>query len=99
VLRADANAHYQLDQPVCPIIHDSAKLMARLARVSTCKTTNEPEEQALTCGFTADRVTGIEPALSAWESVRSALLCGLTCDSVCPRVTVRDRSSPGLLAR
>jgi hypothetical protein len=28
-----------------------------------------------------------------------ALLCGLTCDSVCPRVTVRDRSSPGLMAR
>jgi hypothetical protein len=29
--------------------------MARLAEVSTCKITNEPEEQALTCGFTVER--------------------------------------------
>jgi hypothetical protein len=44
--------------------------MARLTKVSTCKITNEPEEQALTCGFTVERVTGIEPALSTWESER-----------------------------
>jgi hypothetical protein len=73
--------------------------MARLAKVSTCKITNEPEEQALTCGFTVERVAGIEPALSAWESVRFGLLYGLTCGVGCPRVTVRDRSSPGLMAR
>ena len=52
--------------------------MARLAKVSTCKITNEPEEQALTCGFTVERVTGIEPALSAWESVLYGLSGGLT---------------------
>jgi hypothetical protein len=46
-----------------------------------------------------ERVTGIEPALSAWESVRSGLLWGLTCETWCPRVTVRDRSSRGLMAR
>jgi len=26
---------------------------------------------SLTCGFTLERVTGIEPALSAWESISS----------------------------
>jgi len=46
-----------------------------------------------------ERVTGIEPALSAWESVRLRLPHGLTCGSGCPRVTVKDRSSPGLIAR
>jgi hypothetical protein len=52
----------------------------------------------LTCAFSVERVTGIEPALSAWESVRSALLRGLTCGAGCPLVTVRYRSSPGLMA-
>jgi len=46
-----------------------------------------------------ERVTGIEPALSAWESVRFRLLRGLTCGSECPRVTMRDHSLPGLMAR
>jgi hypothetical protein len=50
-------------------------------------------------GFLAERVTGIEPALSAWESAQPALLCGLTCGAGCPRVTVTDPSSPGLMAR
>jgi hypothetical protein len=44
-------------------------------------------------------VTGIEPALSAWESVPSGLLCGLTCGGECPRLTGRDRASPWLMAR
>ena len=46
-----------------------------------------------------ERVTEIESGLSAWEAVPSGLLCGLTCGAGCPRVTVRDRSSPGLMAR
>jgi hypothetical protein len=46
-----------------------------------------------------ERVTRIELALSAWESVPSGLLQGLTCGAGCPRVTVRDRSPPGLMAR
>ena len=37
----------------------------------------------------------VKLALSAWESVRSALLCGLTCAVGCPRVTARDPSLPG----
>jgi hypothetical protein len=31
--------------------------MARLAKVSTRKITNEREKQALSCGFTMERVT------------------------------------------
>ena len=46
-----------------------------------------------------ERVTGIESGLSAWESVPSGLLYRLNCGAGCPRVTVRDRSSPGLMAR
>jgi hypothetical protein len=42
-----------------------------------------------------ERVTGIEPALSAWESVRYRLLHGLTCGPENPRVTVTDRLLPG----
>jgi hypothetical protein len=49
--------------------------------------------------FAVERVTGIEPALSAWESVRFMLLCGLTCRVGYPRVTVRGPSLPGLMAR
>jgi len=53
---------------------------------------------ALAARSAFERVTGIEPALSAWESVPSELFYGLTCGAGCPRVTVRDRSSPGLMA-
>jgi hypothetical protein len=56
-------------------------------------------EGPLTWAFVVERVTGIEPALSAWESVRFGLLWGLTCGAGCPWVTVRDPSLPGLMAR
>jgi hypothetical protein len=46
-----------------------------------------------------ERLTGIEPAPSAWEAERSGLSPGLTCRPGCPRVTVKDRSLPGLMAR
>jgi hypothetical protein len=46
-------------------------------------------ENPLTCAFRLERVTRIEPALSAWESAPSRLLCGLTCGAGCPRATVR----------
>jgi integrase-like protein len=54
---------------------------------------------ALTCGFWWERVTGIEPALSAWELAPSTLLRGPACGAGYPRVTVRDPCSPGLMAR
>jgi hypothetical protein len=46
--------------------------------------------------FTLERVTGIEPALSAWESERSGLLCSLTCLARCLEMTVANRWLPGL---
>jgi len=39
--------------------------MAWLAKISTCKITNEPEEQALTCGFTVERDGSGGPAREA----------------------------------
>jgi hypothetical protein len=44
-------------------------------------------------------VTGIEPALSAWESNRSGSLTGLTWATDAPLVTVRGPVTPGLMAR
>jgi hypothetical protein len=46
-----------------------------------------------------ERVTGIEPALSAWESDQSEPLTALTWATDVPRVTVMGRSTPGLMAR
>ena len=46
-----------------------------------------------------ERVTGIEPALSAWESDRSGPLTGLTWAADAPLVTVMDPVTPGLMAR
>ena len=66
--------------------------MARRAKVGTTrKITNVPETTVLTCGYAVERVTGIEPALSAWEAVPSGpvtwpdLRCG---------VSVSDRERP-----
>ena len=46
-----------------------------------------------------ERVTGIEPALSAWESDRSGSLAALTWAPNVPLVTAIDRMTPGLMAR
>jgi len=53
----------------------------------------------LTWKEAVERVTRIELALSAWESVLSRRFCGLTCAAGCPPVTVTDPSLPGLMAR
>jgi hypothetical protein len=45
---------------------------------------NEHWNPALAWAFTMERVTGIEPALSAWESVPDSLLCNLTCGKAYP---------------
>ena len=55
--------------------------------------------RALVWAFAGERVTGIEPALSAWESVLSELLHGLSCEAGCPLVSVRTPSLPWLMAR
>jgi hypothetical protein len=54
---------------------------------------------ALTCAFAVERVTGIEPALSARESVASGPVTGPDLRGGLSRVTVRDRPSPGLMTR
>jgi hypothetical protein len=46
-----------------------------------------------------ERVTGIEPALSAWESDRLGPLTALTWGFDAPPVTVMDPVTPGLMAR
>jgi hypothetical protein len=46
-----------------------------------------------------ERVTGIEPALSAWESDRSEPLTALSWAVDTPLVTVMDPAIPGLMAR
>jgi hypothetical protein len=46
-----------------------------------------------------ERVTGIEPALSAWESYRSGHLTALTWATDAPLVTVMDPMPPRLMAR
>jgi hypothetical protein len=52
----------------------------------------------LTCDF-VERVTGIELALSAWESNRSGPLTILTWALNAPLVTVMNPATPGLMAR
>jgi hypothetical protein len=46
-----------------------------------------------------ERVTGIEPALSAWESDRFRPLTALIWASDRPLVTVMGLVTPGLMAR
>jgi hypothetical protein len=43
-----------------------------------------PAWSRLTCGYVVERVTGIEPALSAWEVHRSVPSYAVTCDGTCP---------------
>ncbi len=57
------------------------------------------EAAVLTCGFALERVTGIEPALSAWELDRSGPFRPLTWQLGIPGVAVIVRSSPWLIAR
>jgi len=58
-----------------------------------------PMLSGVSWGFTLERVTGIEPALSAWESEPSGHLHGLACEASCPLVTVKDLPSLRLMAR
>jgi hypothetical protein len=55
--------------------------------------------EPLTWDFTLEWVTGIDPALSAWESARSRALTALSRAVDTPPVTVMDPAIPGLVAR
>ncbi len=56
-------------------------------------------ESPLTWAFRVERVTGIEPALSAWESDRLWPITSVIRQLGRPGVAVIDRSSPWLIAR
>jgi hypothetical protein len=73
-----------------------------IARTGLCVTVDRTALLMLsgvTWGFSVERVTGIEPALSAWESDRSGSLSALTWEADAPPATVIDRVTPGLMAR
>jgi hypothetical protein len=53
----------------------------------------------VSCDFSVERVTGIEPALSAWEVNRSEALTALTWVSDAPLVAVMAPVTPGVMAR
>jgi hypothetical protein len=63
---------------------------------SGCGSADEP---GAPWAFVSERVTGIEPALSAWESDRSEPLTALSWAVNAPLVTVMDPAIPGLMAR
>jgi len=58
--------------------------MARMILGGSANHGTEDQHATLTWGFAVERVTGIEPALSAWEAVPSWLLHGLSCKEACP---------------
>ena len=58
-----------------------------------------PSVCGVSCGYIVEWLTGIELALSAWNLYCPGLSHSLTCGARYPRVTVRDRLSPGLMAR
>jgi hypothetical protein len=51
-----------------------------------------PMLSGVSCAFSVERVTGIEPALSAWESERNRPSWRLSCQLVCPAVAALRRS-------
>jgi hypothetical protein len=53
---------------------------------------------SLTWRFTVERVTESNPHYQLGNLCDPGLSHGLTCEQSCPWVTVRDRSSPGLMA-
>ena len=66
-------------------LRHAERLMAR----NTNNCSQGPSERATKTGSDlglnrSERVTGIEPALSAWESVLFGLLYSLSCKKACP---------------
>jgi addiction module HigA family antidote len=66
--RADGQADYQPERQTSRH-RDSRDVNGPAGQsLGTRKITNEPGRTRLTCVFSVERVTGIEPALSAWEA-------------------------------
>jgi hypothetical protein len=68
-----------------------APLMARTVHDDPRLVRSGLAEGSLTCGYAVERVTRIEPALSAWESVPSR---ALTCPELRSRLSASDREIP-----
>src|SRR5262245_30154710 len=83
--------------PSCPRANGTLMARGRLRRIDGPGTGKQ--RRPLTWGFVVERVTGIEPALSAWESDRSGPLTTLSWAPDVPLVTVRDPTTPGVMAR
>ena len=82
-----------------PCQQASCTLIARTGLWVAAERRALPKLSGVSCGFVVERVTGIEPALSAWESDRSGPLTALTWESGIPLATVMDPVTPGLMAR
>jgi hypothetical protein len=85
------------------VVHaGTGTLMARGRLRSFHEPGARDQREPLTWDFTlervTERVTGIEPALSAWESDRSGPLTSLSWASGAPLVTVMNPVTPGLMA-
>jgi hypothetical protein len=78
----------------CP--HQQANCTRRGCRLPS-ERANEAQRHER--GYIVERVTGIEPALSAWESDRSGPLTAMTWAPDSPLVTVEDPQAPGLMGR
>ncbi len=74
----------------CPCQQANCTLIARTGLWVAVDRAAPPMLSGVSCGFVVERVRGIEPPLSAWESDRSERLTGLTRASDVPLV----RSSP-----
>jgi hypothetical protein len=73
--------------------------MARQHPLARNQTRSRAGIMALNWEDNLERVTGIEPALSAWEMAASGPLGLLTCRWVLPPVPAIYRSRPWLIAR
>ena len=82
-----------------PTTRANGTLMARRRLRGFYGRGTRDQREPLTWDFTLERVTGIEPALSAWESDRLGPLTALTWALDAPLVTVMDSVTPGLMAR
>ena len=83
----------------CPRQQANCTLIARRWLWAAADRKLLPRLSGMGCGFFVERVTGIEPALSAWESDRSGPLTALSWAVDAPLVTMMDPVTPGLMAR
>jgi hypothetical protein len=74
-------------------------LIARMELRRAAERKAPPRLSAVSCGFVVERVTGIEPALSAWEvcgAVRLSPADSVTCGDL-DGLSVSDRDYPRAL--